>query len=228
MKKTLLIFLTIITSTLHGQIQLAGIKSGINWTNLTTTNHIVNPGPFQSNIVAGLTYENRLKKHFLFGIDVLYNQRSFKYENLPHYYYYTKPSYVKDLLQIDFDYIAFQYKVGFHFGKTFCTFVDVGLAPSILLSINVNIRKLQYDGTTILNDNETLSKHVNKLDFSGFFELGTGYTFHNRFCLYASMSYQRGLKRIFVYDPNETVDYKRILHRGFMLCLGLKVVLNTE
>ncbi len=76
MRKLIIVLILISTIPVFGQNHLIGLKGGINWTNVNSSNFISN-NDNRTGFNGGLTYEYRFNNHFNLGIDFLYFQKGF-------------------------------------------------------------------------------------------------------------------------------------------------------
>ena len=223
MKQIFLIILTITTLKVAGQNHLVGVKGGVNWTNITTSN-FVNQHDFRTGISAGLTYEYLFKKHFSVGADLIYNQRGFTNDivftdNLGN------PTGEKYTTKFNYDYVSLPIKTGFNIGNKFYGFTNIGVIPSLLVDAKTVSPTFNTDGKVTGNETFDVTNRVSKFDLAGLIEIGGGYKFKGRYWLFTSFSYQHSFTTI---TNSDYFANSKIRHNGMALTIGLKCALTKE
>ena len=223
MKHKLLIILTITTLKVVGQNQFVGVKGGVNMTNITSSNFL-SKTESRIGLTAGLTYEYLFKKDFSIGADLIYNQRGFINEigfidelgNQTGEKYSTKMNY---------DYVSLPIKTGFNFGTKLFGFTNIGVIPSLLVNAKTITPTFDTYGRYTGIETFDVTNRVSKFDFAGQIEVGGGYKFNGRYCLFTSFSYQHSFTTII------NADYfagSKIRNNGMALIIGLKCALTKE
>jgi len=223
MKQIFLIILTITTFKVAGQNHLFGVKGGVNWTNITTSN-FVNQHDFRTGISAGLTYEYLFKKYFSVGADLIYNQRGYTNDivftdNLGN------PTGEKYTINFNYDYVSLPIKTGFNIGNKFYGFTNIGVIPSLLVDAKTVTPTFNTVGKVTGNETFDVTSRVTKFDFAGLAEIGGGYKFKNRYWLFTSFAYQYSFT---TFTNSEYFSNSKIRHNGMTLTIGLKCALTKE
>ena len=76
MRKIITVLMIVISIPTFGQDHFIGLRGGINWTNVNSSNFISN-NDNRTGFNSGLTYQYYLSERFSLGIDLLYFQRGF-------------------------------------------------------------------------------------------------------------------------------------------------------
>jgi len=79
MKNLFLFIFAITTLKAAGQDHLVGVKTGVTWSDITSSNFF-SQTDHRAGVVTGLTYEYILTKHFSVGADLIYDQRGFTHD----------------------------------------------------------------------------------------------------------------------------------------------------
>lgn len=208
------------TIPVFGQNHLIGLKGGINWTNVNSSNFISN-NDNRTGFNGGLTYEYRFNNHFNLGIDFLYFQKGFTNDII-----FTDengiPTGEKATSVFNYDYLSFPVKGGFFIGDKISGFVNLGLVPSIL----INAKTTEPEIVGFVNEKTTdVTDRVTKFDFGGLIEIGGSYKFGDKFLIFTSFAYQQSFTTI------TNTDYfsdSKIKHYGMTMSIGLKYILKKE
>ena len=217
MKYIFLLLLTFVTVTANGQNHFIGVKGGVNWTNVTAKNFVSDIN-YRTGFAVGLSYDYIFKKNFIVGADILYNQRGFTTDII-----FTDEhgnlTGQKATMNYNYDYLTIPLKVGYHYGKSFYCFVNIGLTPAILMDAQTIIPKIKF----LPSEKHDVTDRVNKFDIGGIIEIGVGYKFIDRFWLYSSFSYQNSFTTI---TNSDYFANSKIRHNGMTISIGLKYALT--
>ena len=216
MKNLTLIMLLIFPLPVVGQNHFLGLKGGVNWTNATSTFLVDNNN--RTGFSGGLTYEYRLKKHFIIGADLLYLQNGFT-NDITFTDKNGNPIGEKGRSDFNYDYISFPLKGGFIMGNRIEGFVNLGIVPSILIDAKTVVPT--FDGHETFN----VTDRVTKFDFGGLIEIGGNFKFNDRLFLLTSLTYQHSFTTLT--NPDYFADDKITLY-GMTLSIGLKYALAKE
>lgn len=217
MKNYIVVFLSVVTFSVHAQKHLVGLQGGLNFANVSAT-YFPEQGP-RTGIIAGFSYEYLVRKHFSVGADILYAQRGFT----------TKLTFINSSGQItdknfkskfNYEYVSIPVKASFKFGNKFYGFGNVGIVPSILVSA---IRTLPDLGSG--NPTSSMYSNVTKFDLAGIIELGTGYKIENRYWVFASAGFQQSFTTLS--NPNYFAADK-IYHYGLIISIGVKYSIGVK
>jgi hypothetical protein len=223
MKNILILLLTLITTSIHAQNHLIGVKGGVNRTDVSATSFF-NDRDVRLGLEFGLTYDYFFKNNFTMGADLIYNQRGFTFDII-FTDDYGIPTGEKSTTKFNYDYISLPLKVGFMHGKTFSIFANIGLTPSILVDAKYITPTFEFNELIIHGETIDITKNVKMFDLGGIVEIGVGYRFKERYWLYSSFSYQHSLTSI---STSEHFATSAIRHYGMTLSLGLKYALTKE
>lgn len=158
----------------------------------------------------GLSYESRLKDHFIVGAELIYQQRGFEdkiyYPEPVFSYPFENPQTPKDL-KFYYDYLAVPLKCGYIIGNKISAFANIGLVPSILLKATAKLPdELEIIDVTDLSP---------KFDLAGLFEIGGNVKISEKFFLTASFAYQHSFTTLSFANSN-------LLHHGLIFSGGIK------
>lgn len=216
----IIIIITIISVSVNGQNHFLGIKGGVNWANISESDFIDNTD-YRTGLAVGVTYDYNFKKYFSTGIDIIYDQRGFRDKVI-----FTDqigiPLNKEMVLEYNYDYIAIPVKIGFNYGEKIYGFANAGITPAIVVNGKHIIPSFEIEGTEIPKVTENVANKVNRFDIGGFIEIGAGYKFKDRYCVFTSVSYQHSFTNIT--NPNY-MDGLTIKHYMINLNLGLKYAL---
>ncbi|MDR2145810.1 MAG: PorT family protein [Tannerella sp.] len=222
-KKIFLLLLTFTSITVNGQNHFWGVKSGVNYTNITAKNAFGDED-FRTGLIVGITYDYFFRKHFSIGADVVYNQRG----SMPNIIYDDNsgsPTGQKGIFKLNYDYVTVPLKVGYNYGTTFYRFANIGLTPSILVDAKTFIPSIVPAETVLPAEIHNVKNRVNQFDIGGFVEIGGGYKFQNRLWGFLSFSYQHSLTTFTNLDYFANIQAR---HYGISVNLGLKYALSGE
>ena len=223
MKKIFLLFLILTAITVNGQNHFLGVKSGVNYTNITAKDFIDDRN-FRTGLNIGITYDYFFKRHFSIGADVVYNQRGFR-TDLIFMEAGGNPTGQKEIIKDNYDYLTVPLKVGYNYGTTFYGFVNIGLTPSLLLDAKTIVPAFILPETVFPGEIYNVKNRVNQFDIGGFFEIGAGYKFQDRLLGFLSFSYQHSLTTFTNADYFANAKAK---HYGMTVNLGLKYALTRK
>ena len=220
MKGIITVLALLLTLSTIGQNHIIGTKSGINSTNVSSSNFITN-NDSRTGFSSGLTYEFQFKNKFSFGIDFLYFQKGFT-NDLIFTDTIGNPTGEKATIQFNYNYLSFPIKGGFVFGEKTSGFVNVGLVPSFLIS--GEIIEPETEG---LFDKKTtdISELASSFDLGGLIEVGGNYTFGESLILFTSFAYQHSFTSLT--NSNHFAE-SSIRHNALTLSLGLKYRLKNN
>lgn len=213
MKHKLLIIMLAATLPIWGQSHIVGIKSGINLSNVKTSNFnsiITNRTGFGS----GINYEFQPNDKYKLLVDLIYLQNGFVRdktatgETLNASYHYG--------------YLSLPIKAGVAFGEKI-GYIALGIVPAILVNDNAMLPTPQ----DIANNGQlaNLTNEPSKFDLAGVVEVGANYEFNEKYILTISVAYQQSFTSIT--NANYWPDSK-IQHYGIQLSLGLKYILKSK
>ena len=222
MKTIFLLLLTFVTFTVNGQNHLLGVKGGVNWTKVTSSDNFDNNTNYRTGFAVGLSYDYIFKRNFTLGADILYNQRGLTSDDIFRDEH-GNPTGQKEIMTFNYDYLTIPIRVGYHYGNIFYAFTNIGLTPAVLLDAQISIPEIRINETAFPSERHNVTDRVNKFDVGGIIEIGGGYKFKDRFWLYTSFSYQRSLTTIT--NPDYFANSK-IRHNGMAINVGLKYALT--
>lgn len=205
------------------QNHLVGFKAGPNRTN-SFINGDKTTKESRSGFAGGLTYEYLIDKHFSLGADLMWDQRGFSYRE-PILNYSGNPDLADQINNniYRFDYLSVPIIAGFRVGNKFYGSLNLGLDPSFLVDVTTKKESYNLDGTFIGSMTKNVFDQMNKLDFSGFIEVGAGRKFKQRVWLFSSIAYHYSIS-----SYSKSADTER-LHNGVYSAFGLKyAVLNDN
>ena len=220
MRKILTALILISTVPVFGQNHLVGLKGGINWTNVNSSNFISN-NDYRAGFNGGLTYEYRLNSHFNLEIDFFYFQKGFT-NDIIFTDEFGNPTGEKATTVFNYDYLSVPIKGGFLIGNKISGFANIGIVSSILINaetVEPKIEGVVDEKTTNVTD------LVTKFDFGGLIEIGGQYKFGERFLIFTSFIYQYSFTTI---SNDNYFKNSKIRHYGMSLSAGLKYVLKKE
>lgn len=220
MKSTIIILLLISPISVFGQNHFIGLKGGINWTNINSSDFLSN-NDNRTGFNGGMTYELRLKNNFNFGVDLLYTQKGFT-NDIIFTNETVNPTGEKATIVFNYDYLTFPVKGGFLIGKRISGFVNLGIVPSLL--IDAKTITPAFDNI-IEEEIFDVRNRVTKFDFGGMIEIGGNYKFKERFLLYISFAYQHSFTTI---TNSDYFAIGKVKHYGMTSSIGLKYALKKE
>jgi hypothetical protein len=220
MKRILTVLTIVLSIPAFGQNHFIGLKGGINWTNVNSSNFMSN-NDNRTGFNSGLTYQYFLNERFSIGIDLLYFQRGFTNGNV-----FTDQlgnlNEERATSTFDYDYLSIPLKAGIMIGDKFSGFANLGIVPSILVEAITTtpvIEGVQEETTNNVTDK------VSKFDFAGLAEIGANYKINPNFLLSASFGYQHSFTRI---SNEDYFSNSEIRHYGMILSFGMQYALRKE
>ena len=220
MRKIITVLIIVFSIPVFGQNHVIGLMSGMNWTNVNSSNFITN-NENRTGFNGGLTYEYKLNNKYSLGMDLLYFQKGFA-SDIIFRDDTGNPTGEKATLVFNYDYLSFPIKGGFFIGNKISGFISLGLVPSIL--INAKTTEPKIEG--FINEKTTdVTDRVTKFDFGGLLEIGTNYKFGDKFLIFTSFAYQQSFTTI------TNADYfsdSKIKHYGMTISIGLKYIFRNE
>lgn len=191
-----------------------GLKGGINFTNMTTSDI---DGNRRTGFSAGVTYQNDLSKHFHFGIDATYEQRGYKFIfDLRDQNNDFLGTYAVDY---KYDYLTFPIKFGIHTGNQVKPFASIGVVPGILLKAITIVSPVE----TLPGEKANVTELVNRIDIAGLAELGIRYSPTDKLEILSSVT----LSRSFTTITNKEYFWGRtIKHYGAIIAIGARYYLD--
>ncbi len=217
MNKAILIILLITTLNLNAQTHFIGIKGGVNWTNVTSTNFPSNIN-YRTGLSSGLTYEYLTMKHFSFSMDFFYNQRGFT-NDIIFINNLVNPSGQKVTCKSNYDYFSVPIKAAYNIGGNIYGFINIGVSPSFLINA-------KYESPIINSNNKFAGKETidvtdkaTRFDLVGLIEIGGAYKLTDKLILFSSFAYQRSF---IAFSNSEYLSNSKAKHYGMSLSLGLK------
>ncbi len=208
------------TISVFGQNHFAGLKTGVNLTNVHSSDFISNDGN-RTGFSGGLTYEYLLNKRFNLGVDFLYCQKGFTSDMI-----FTdetnNPTGEKATFVYNYNYLSFPVKGGFLIGEKISGFVNFGIVPSFLINASHISPAI---GNIIDEDIINVTSDVKKLDFGGLVEIGGNYKIKDRYLIYTSVAYQQSFTTITNSDYWPDSEVKNY---GITLSIGLKYAIKNE
>jgi len=220
MRSLIITILLVLSISVFGQNHFIGLKGGVNWTNVNSSNFL-NDNNNRTGFNGGLTYELQFNKNYNFGLDFLYAQKGFTNDII--FTDETGNSTDEKATSIFYyDYLSFPVKGGFLMGEKISGFVNFGIVPSFLIDakhITTAIDNILEEETIEVTD------RVTKLDFAGLIEIGGSYKFGNKFIIFTSFDYQQSFTTI---TNSDYFSNSKVRHYGMTMSIGLKYALNKE
>ena len=220
MRKIITVLILVISIPVFGQNHFIGLKSGMSWTNVNSSNFIGN-NDNRTGFNGGLTYEYHLNTKFNLGMDMLYSQKGFTNDIV-----FTdetgNPTGEKATSEFNYDYLSFPIKGGLVLGDKISGFVNLGFVPSVLIDAKTIEPAIEgfRDKTTY-----DVTDRVTEFDFGGLIEIGGIYKVKESFLLFASFSYQQSFMTI---SNSDYFSASKIKHYGMTMSIGLKYALKKE
>ena len=221
MKNFIICIILILSIKLSAQNNLIGIKGGIDWTNIQTTNQYIDH-TFKTEASGGLTYDYFITKRFSVGADLLYLKRGYN-SNLIFTDNVGNPLNVDALTAFKFNYLALPIKIGFNMGNKLFAFANIGICPSYIVDARIVIPQTDSKGNITGEYTSNVTSKVTKFELSGIAELGCGYTLKDKYSIYASCMYQKSFTNI---DNKDFFNDSKIKNYGFLFSLGVKYSLT--
>lgn len=193
MKKLWILLLwgmSLTTYTTYAQRHVIGVQAGVNYGSTIHPAHLTDP-LFKAGLKTGINYQLRLNDRWNLGTDVLFTQRGARIE-IPILGPYGELLGVMDDPYIaEYTYVSVPIKVGITFGNTVGGFVNLGLAPSFLITAqNIMPNNLSSWNTESKVD---ISGRINPVDLSAILETGLSYRMHKSWKLLATGGFQQSL-----------------------------------
>lgn len=211
MKGSITLLITLTSITLFSQNNLVGIKGGLNLTNIKTTEYL-SATEESTGFSGGITYERTFKEKLSFGVDLLYFQKGYDWTLTftNEFRDANGNTGKKSVAEFDYDYLSLPIKGGVVLGNKVSAFANIGLVPSILLSVNV----YTTEGTTVTGE-----ENSSKFDLGGLVELGASINLNAKSIVFFSFGYQQSFTSISNknYFPNADVKFY-----GAIAALGYK------
>lgn len=195
-----------------------GVRGGINRTTIRASNFVTG-NDLKTLMAGGLTYAYHFKNpHFFIGVDLLYQPQGFT-----NFIFFTNE--VGDLtgegleVNYSFDYAAVPLRFGFQTGQKWFGFANVYLAPALLLSSEVESPIISPLDVFVEYTTISTTENVAPFDVAAGVELGGGYRWKNKLCLFASFAYQESLTShtTDTYFSNSTLK-----HRSMSFSVGAR------
>lgn len=203
-----------------GQNHFIGLKSGINWTNVNSTNFI-NNNENRAGFNGGLTYEYLLNKKFSVGIDFLYYQKGFT-NDIVFTDELGNPTGEGANSEFNYNYLSLPLKGGFVIREKISGFANLGIIPSVLIDSETIMTAI--DGFAEETTNNVTDK-VTKFDLGGLVEIGANYKLLTDFLISASIGYQHSFTSI---TNDNYFSNAEARHYGAVLSIGLKYSLKKD
>ena len=228
MKNTITILILISSISAFGQNHFIGLKGGVNWTNVASSDFPRN-SINRTGFSGGISYEFLLNESFVLGGDLLYQQRGFIIESE-----FTdndgNPSGVSMTSTFNYDYLSIPIKAGYIVGKKISGFINLGIVSSLLIdakTITSTVDSIVVGANyfKIIGETANVTDFVSKLDFAGLIEIGGNYNIGSKLSIFSAFVYQRSLTSI---TNSEYFAGNNIKHYGMTLSIGLKYALTNK
>jgi hypothetical protein len=220
MYKHLLILVFIITTcNTYGQNYSIGVIAGYKNSNVKSENF--GNTKSRKGIELGLSLEKNLGKKIFSEVGLLYSQKGFVLEG-PFTDLTGQPTGLISITHLNYNYISLPLKIGFNYGNKISGFINIGLAPSLLLNSNHTTEAIEG---IVEEVSGSTTESVSKFDIGGLIELGGKYKLSNWCFLFSSVE----LESSFISISNE--EYFReesIKHYGINIKVGLKYALLNK
>lgn len=230
LRKIFLFVFLIPALVINAQTNLIGIKSGVNFTNITnanklTYNKIHDHIEYKFGFAGSLSYEYVFKNKISLGVDLLYAQKGFEYKS--NFIYGDQLDPVTGNIIViappltpynQYDFISIPIKISYNFGRKLYGISSIGFMPSYLITTKHYNDNHQYE------INSTIEK-AKRVEFSGLLELGAGYQFKKRWHVVFLTSYFYAFNGI---NGTNYYLYNDIKNYGFNASLGLKYQLGMS
>ena len=217
MKRYVLILIDLIAFSTHAQKHLIGMQGGLNVSDATGMDFPAQEA--RRGIMAGISYEYQIKKHFSIGTDLKYEQRG----------YTAKLTFINSSGQItdknlkskfNFNYISLPIKASFKFGNTVYGFVNGGIVPAI-----VTDAKLIYHEKIDNNAPINYTKRIKPFDLGLLLEIGMGYKIKERYLIFAQLGYQNSVTNS---SSEKFFASSTMYHYGLNGSFGFKFMLKSK
>lgn len=203
-----------------GQHHVVGISGGVNRASTVTSKDFSIQSNPRNGVSAGLSYEYLAKQRYSAGVDLLYAQRGFTSDMVATS---ALGQATTHSTKFKYDYLSLPIKAGLHEGDKLYGFVNVGLAPSLLVHAKTVSPRFEIDNVVIEQEVVDVLNRIKKFDLAGLAEFGGGYKFKSTYWLFASLSYQRS------FTSFTTPDYfsgNTMKHKAITLSVGVKYLLK--
>ena len=222
MKKLVILFGMFMSVCAIGQEHYLGIKTGLNWTDVSSTNFLsgnTETREQRAGFNGGLMYEYHIDEMFHLGVDFLYAQKGFS----------QKIGFIavnggpldEENSEYNFDYISLPIKGGITIGNKVSGFANLGITPSILVSsfiITPEIPGFSQENKT------NLTNKASRFDMGGIAEIGVNYEILDSTVLFTSIGYQVSFTSL---TTDKFFPSGEARHSGLVLALGLKYRLKS-
>ncbi len=220
MKNIIITILTTVSISVSGQ-SLIGIKGGLNFTNVSSSNFIEN-NDSRTGFSGGLSYEYFLKENHSISFDLVINQRGFTHELI-----FTdsqgNPTGQKSVSEFNYDYLSLPIKTGIYLGQKISAFGNIGVVPSILVNAKTKMAPFESDGLYFPGGTNDVTEQVSKFDFAGLIEIGANYKPTDKFWVFSSITYQYSFTTI---TNSDYFADSKVRHNGLTLSFGVKYRLS--
>lgn len=205
-----------------GQKCLLGLQAGINSTNIYSYAFL--NAHNRQGFTGGLTYEYRVGKHFSLGADLIYNQRGFVNKERiedDQGYFVGKSGKVK----YQYNYLSLLCKVGYRTSGKWYGFINAAFVPSYLVQEKRLVPTFNAAGAKTGERTAPPEVGIDKIDWAGLLEIGSGYQFKKHYCVVIAFAGQYSFTSY--YRPGSLFGEERVYH-GKSLVLGVKRVLARQ
>lgn len=220
MRKIITVLTIVLSIPAFGQNHFIGLKGGVSWTNVNSTNFTSNTEN-RTGFNYGLTYEYQVNKRVNVGVDLLYSPKGFT-SDLVFTDEFGNPTGERATSKFNYEYLSWPLKVGFVSRDKFSSFANLGILPSVLVDANTimpAIEGITEEATVNVTD------RVTKFDLAGLIEIGAAYKVIPGFLLSATIGYQYSFLSI---TNDDYFSNSEILFFGMVFSVGLTYALKTE
>jgi hypothetical protein len=221
MKNSLVIALMIISINVSAQSGHIGINGGLGWTNVLESRFPHND--MQQRPSYGLTYEYTLQNSISFTAGITYDQRGFRSASIVRDEDGALLSDEVGTFKFDYNYLSLPLKAGYHFGKKFYGFGNIGIVPGLLINAKHHIPGYQTGGTTVEPKTIDVTDRVNEFDIAGLVEIGAGYNIKAKYKVFTSVTYQHSFT---TFANSNYFSNAEITHHALTLSVGMKYRLS--
>lgn len=222
MKKTLFLFLLLISIHTLGQEHLIGVQSGLNLTNITD-NAFFDNSKTRTGFIGGINYTFKISDRYQIGVDALYAQQGYisKFIAIEEY----GPQTGVEDSKFNHDYFSLPLKIGYEMGEKIKIIPRIGLVPSFLIKAESIIPRFDDSGNVTGHETVNARYAISKFDFGGLLELGfesrlTGNLF---FC--PALTYRHSLS---TFSNSNYFEDSKMRHYGLSIAVGIKYQLKTR
>lgn len=223
MKKTLFLFLLLISIHTLGQEHLIGAQGGLNLTNITD-NAFFDNSKTRTGFIGGINYTFKVSDRYQIGVDALYAQQGFisKFIAIDEYGHQTG---VEADFKFNYDYFSLPLKIGYETGEKIKIIPRIGLVPSLLVQAETTTPRFDDSGNVTGHETIDIRDAVSKFDLAGLLELGfesrlTGNLF---FC--PALTYRHSLS---TFSNSNYFEDSKMRHYGLSIAVGIKYQLKTR